>query len=108
MGLLRSLAAVIDILIAGAVSTHPGTADSAGVAWWLDMRTATTTPFSVAIWVEDGHEAAGPVGLGPGVPTDALMTTTSTGDAECRIDELKNGCFCDRMSCSSLAANQFG
>jgi len=29
------------------------------------------------------------------------------GDAECRIDELKNGCFCDRTSCSSLAANQF-
>ena len=29
------------------------------------------------------------------------------GDAECRIDELKNGCFCDRTSYSSLAANQF-
>ncbi|MDI9601786.1 MAG: hypothetical protein QM328_06495 [Acidobacteriota bacterium] len=35
-----------------------------------------------------------PVGVGPGVPTDALYNYyVERGDAECRIDELKNGCF---------------
>ncbi len=29
------------------------------------------------------------------------------GDAECGIDELKKGCFCDPTSCSRLAANSF-